>query len=801
MNKKFLKMKTLFALGATAILSAAVGISMSVSNGVQALAEGGNSEIATQIDRVEMFDNGQTLMFYLTETDYMTAPWSPESNEAYHWYLSDYLEGDTLTKYESLGGQLAYEDRTSYNMPNAIFQKNMDFYNFGEYITVDGVALKDYTPVYVANKYTRVDTLGITVNTALFAAADEIVLKAGCTLPTMEYAFFDVGEGSALVLEEDYIFRRINGAWTRWYPFDGYEKNVEYDATGRFFYTRQSHQSFYGYPEAYTCEITSALNYHGLDDEGYSLACTAETQKGNLMVLDLVNPIDTREFSAIRLRMFSHFSRSLATYNAYEVTAESKGEVLETFEKAGGFVEISLLSALYANEEGMVDRLVFEFLDNGHENKENNQMFIASFSLGEFIITTTVYDNSFFIRDMGDNYTLTYRFNMKGAFTGEEILDTSKVLLNGVSVAEINKEEQIIDAMWKAVQGIYQINLIVPKSYSGAGAIVNADLNYLGNKMTAVEGLEFPNGELLDKTYTCNLYGREKFVDYELLKNYEETAPEAITWMVDPTATNNIRFVIQFDKNLSPNAYFHACEAEAWRETELDAAGYYNRDFSKAYVAGGFKSALYDCIVINGKTLAEIHMEDPYVTCIFVHYGQSSTYSLDISVDSRSATYTELLPLFESGEGVTIEIRQGLKFTTAYKTEEDYSFVLKNGTFKLDMERTSEMQVFFDGKAVENGATLVSEVKALKSSVMVAGVSEYILTETRDGTKVSFTIEVVGKEPFTFTVEEQITNEVPQGSGQASGCVSSVHAIWSGLAVLASAVTVLMRKKKDEENN
>ncbi len=812
MSKKFFGLKTLLAFGATICLAVAIGVSVGSQKEYIAQAEETTSEMSTEVKRIENWEDGQTLMVHFTESDYMTAPWDTNSNAAYHWYLSDYLSGDELTKFYSLNGQLAYEDKGTYNMPNALLTKNLDAYNYGEYITINGKSLSEYgSHSLMANKATRVHSLGIQVGATVLNAASEIVFKAGCTIPTLEYSYFGVGEYSALVLQEDFYFRLVNGAWARHYPFEGYEDGVEYDGAVEYLYTRQSTESFYGYPEAYTSSIRDTLANLGLGgDEGTSLISDVNTQKGNLMIIDFVNPIDTTEFGAIKLKMYCNYARTLATYNAYTVTAESKGEVLETFTHGGGTKELMLLSSLYADENGMVDRLVFEFTNDRYvdpekpETIDHNQMFLTAFSVGKYSLTTSVYDGSLLMLEDEDNYNWSFRFNKRGEFN-DATLDTDKVLINGASLTEINSQEENIQAKWVSVQGIYQINFTIPKAYEGLGAIVNADLNFYGNKIEVLEGLPFPNGEdVLERTYTYHLFGKESFVDGDLISDYKETKLASIDWMIDPTATDNITLFLSFDKKIAAQVYYHACETEAWRETALYDAGLYDKELSKAFIAGGFKSALYDCLYINGKSIGEIHARDEWATCVLMQYGQAGAHVISVSVDSRSATYAELLPLFESGEDVTIEVKAGMTFTTGVRTETSFCFVLKNGEFILQTA-DAEATVFFNGVKVEQGAAFISEVKVLQSSIYVEGASSYTVTETREGSLVTFVVAFENGESVTFTVEEQITNEVPQDSADSSSgltsCLSSVSTVWGGVALIASAVTVLMRKKKDEENN
>ena len=52
------------------------------------------SAIATDINKIESWDNGTSMIFYLSESDYMTASeWSTESNEAYKWVKENCKEG------------------------------------------------------------------------------------------------------------------------------------------------------------------------------------------------------------------------------------------------------------------------------------------------------------------------------------------------------------------------------------------------------------------------------------------------------------------------------------------------------------------------------------------------------------------------------------------------------------------------------------------------------------------------------------------------------------------------------------
>lgn len=819
MSKKIFSIKTLLAVCAAVCLSIAFGFTLQTNTKASA-AE--SNTTAVEITQLKAVDDGASIMLSFSHnTDYMTTDWAADAgNGGYHWYLVDETNSfevaeEDMAKYDSLGGQLAYEDSDRYNMPNAVLSKNLEKYNFLDYILVDGQPLRTYSIngeganilQLVANKWTNVHTLAINIaGTTLFSTATTLEIKAGCTLPTMTYAFFGEGEFSALTIEEALHYKARNGSWVKAYPFDGYELGTEYDASEQYFYLRPDGSSYKGHKEAATCEFTDIFSRMGWGDDGYAIATTQYTRAGSIFVLDLVNPINVSEVGMIEMRVFSNVPRTLVSHNASEVTQESLGVTVEAYKVGNGFTWIRLMSELYADENGMIESLVFEFIDNGHEDESQNQFFVTSFSLGKNTINSIVYDESFFIQDLGDSYDLTMRFNKAGEFTGDEALDTSKVYVNKVSVDEMNANGANATARWSAIQGIYQINVNIPKAYEGAGQMFNAELGYTGNKMSVGEGLVFPNGDLLDRTYTCSIYGNEIYVEYEFIKHYEDTSVVNVKWTIDSISANNIHLYIEFDKKISSQVYYHACEKESWREVELPKYNLYDKEFTTVYLAGGFKSSLFDSIIINGKTLGEMHVLDSYTTCLLAQYGQSNSYTLDLSVDSNSPTYDELLPLFTEGNGVTLEIKSGFKFTTGIKTVKDAKFVLTNGKM-VSTSASDDFKVFYDGKPVEDGAQLTSNTAAMESNVCVQGVKGYTITKTEEGNVVTFTVTYKDK-TVSFQVTQELTPlpEAPAadnkgGAGLLGGCTSALSGGFAiSVMLFALAAVVLMRKKNYEEN-
>ena len=735
---------------------------------------------ATQIDRVEVL-NG-SFMLYLTQADYMTAEeWDTTSNEAYKWVAS-----------------LDWADRKNHNVHNALLNKNLDKYNYGDYILVDDEAIEADQITLHANRFTRVNTLGIDFAPTVLANMQKITFKAGCQLPTLTYSYFGEGEFSCLTLEEDYIFKNHNGVWVRAYPFEGYEEGKLYDADEKSFYTREETSSFKGHKEAPMSHFETAFSDNGwMGEKGYVLS-SAIAEKGDLVVLEFVNPINAEEFAAIELNVFSNVPRSLAVHNAYDVTSSSLGDPLQTFTLPGrsaiSFTTVTLISAYYADENGMIDTLVFRVLDDGSAtNRGDNCIYVGAFVCNRLNV---VYSNSFLIEEGEDAYHLTYRFNAKGEFTGKESLPLSKVFVNGESIEAINRKGQFATAKWAAVQGVYQIDVTLLKAYEGTAAIKNADNNFAGNSMQVAKGLVLPNGEMIDRDYACRIYAGETFVDYEMLDSYEDTRVTSVHVGLDynpnaPENDPNIHFRIIFDEKITQRTYVHAAQTEAWRVVALTPyVGYYDEEISSAFVAGGFKASLFDNVFINGKSVGDWQASDAIPTAVLAHYGQTGLYTLDLSIDCLSDMYDDIYAAFNSGEDITIEIKSGMKFATAVKTTQDFKCVINGYSVTMGDEKP-EMQVFYDGKKVEEGDLLRSATPASENNISVQGIAEYSVQKTVNGNTTTFVISYGENKSFIFAVKENIINEIPT---EKEGCSSSVSL--GGVAILLAIATIVLSVRR-----
>lgn len=770
---------TLFFLAIIAVLTAAFAV---FPAGRVAFAE----ELTVNVEKIELpADEPSTIIFYFDQTDFITAEFDENDNTAarYKWV-----------------NELAYEDRESYNVCNALLNKNLNEYNYGEYVTVDGVQLKNIGHELRANKFQRIEGLGLTLYGTVLQNATEIYIKGGCTLPTLARGYFGVSEPSAMVVAEDTIYRKREGQWVRAYPFDGYEEGVVYDASERFFYKRPEGSSFMGHTEAPTCEISTG--YKPVGDNDCVLCTSINTLKGNLMVIDLVNPIDSKQFGTLTLRFYVHEPRTMVSYNANGVTADDLGEVVEMISTAKGWTNVPFMLPLYADEDGMVDRLVLQFTNDGDTvNAARNQVGIGEFTLSRDTVKTLLYDKSLIISETDEQYNLAFRFNKKGEFYSSAV-DEDSFLINGESLAEINADGEYATAEWVSLQGIYQINVTLSKSYTGEGQIKNADIGYACNRISVVKGLEFPNGELLDRTYHYNLYRSftdrlifedEVVIDYESSQTYAEVKPEHMSGEISLSANGNLHFTLLFDKKITNRMINHICEHEDWRESILGQNGLYNESFTDVFIAGGYKSSLMNGIVINGQSVGEFHARNNHQTCIIVHYGQRGFNSMDISIDANAPAYAELKQLFESGSGITVEIKEGLKFATGVMTMRDYVFNMKDGAFVLEREKP-EYAVYFDGKKVTDGQALKVDYPPISSSIYVYG-TDFEVEESRSGNTVTFTVKYDG-EQTVFSVEQTVVEQPDTSAGQKKGCGASAA---GGVCGALIAAAVLLRRRNRYE--
>lgn len=798
-------------VGVKRLLISALTVCFGLSVGAYAAIEADAEQVfdtttSTKITDVnnENLDNGKAFIVVLSNTDYMTA--TEWSNADYKWLNDEEISS-------SARGDI---DLANNNVCNAKLDQNLDQYNFEEYIYIDGVSLASFSETHpytlYANRRTRVNTFAIDFENGVMDSVSKVEIREGCQLPTLSYGYIGGMESSCLLVEETVAFVKADGVWD---DFFGYEENTEYYGDETMFQLSPE-KTYKGHKTVPLTAYTDFFMSNAVQGElldGRVTVSASNTEKGNLMVLNFVHPIDVSRFNQLNLRVYINHQIDILTYNADAVTEGSLGPALESFTVGGGvFSSLSLNSALYVDDDNQVSTIVFQFVEDcaiqyngedvlydGEGNIIRDTFHFVSFNLAKDDNADLVSNDSFMIIEGEDAYELTFRFNKIGTLVGNEGLDTSKVLVNGYALSQVLAECKDATAEWYSAKGIYQINIHLPKSYTGAAQIKNEKYSFAGNNMGVVEGLLFPNGDVLEKTYTCHLYAGEKIVDCEMVNEYKEVKVEDVTFSF-VTGSQNIHFTIYFDKEITSSPYYHACEGEHWRSTELKAVNEsaYDEEISKIFVDGGYKTSLLDHIVVNGLTLGEWHAHDSrQLTNVQVHYGNTALNCVDVFFEKGSPnTYNQLYDFVEAGNGITIEVKSGLKFMSRLVTQEDTSFTLENGTF-VEQIADKPLHVYFDGIEVSQGDILTVNTAVSEKCISVEGVADYEISSTKNGNVTEYTIVYGNNEKFVFSVvEESVAEESEGGCSSAFGGSSALIA----LASLATAAVIVYGRKHREEN-
>ncbi|MBQ7913041.1 MAG: hypothetical protein IJ308_04755 [Clostridia bacterium] len=755
------------------------------------------NSIQTQILAVnnENLDNGNVFVMELSATDYMTA--TEWSNGDFKWLNCE----DINTELSNRGDV----DLTNNNLCNIPMTENLESYNFEDYIYLDGVSLAEFGQTHAyklfGNKRTRVNTLSIDFDAGVLQSVSQVTVKEGCLLPTLEYGYLGQGDPSALLVTETAVFTRIEGKWT---DFSGYEEETKYVAEDKYF-ERNYETTYKGHGATPLDGFTDFFTKNQIQGEKIdhlALSSAANTVQGSLMILQLDFPIDATKFNKINLTVYTNYERRLCTYNADSITETSLGEPLEEFSVGGGlYFEISLSTALYANENGEVRTVVFQFVDEGRVEADGSRhhFFFMSFYLSNEPILTK---DSFILGETQTAYELTLRFNKTGGASDDMQLDPTKVFVNGVPFSAIETECAEATAAWRVVQGVYQIDVRLPKSYEGAAQIKNADHNFVGNSMGVNKGLVFPNGDVLEKSYAAHIYEGEKILDCELATQFKTVEIQSVGYRYEDT--KNLRFTLYFDQEITSSPYYHACERESWREAELTKSDgdLYDSGITQIFVNGGYKSSLLDSIVINGKTIGEWHAHDGNaLTNVQIHYGNTALNCVDIIFEAVSHnTYDEIDALVKSGNGITVEVKAGFKFISNKATAKTQTFVLENGAFR-QTQAQKEIAVYFNGKPVEQGDTLVLKAPVSEKSLAVDGVEDYQVSTKKNGEYTIYTITYGEGEVFLFQVKGELTSSVPQAIKTGGGCASAVNGISAiSTALLLAVIGIVKGGKKHEEN-
>ena len=420
----------------------------------------------------------------LTETDFTTLDGHNETM----WINADYKEMD-----------LSNADLTEKDVCNFLLNKNLSDYNFESKVLIDGVPLSQYkneNPYFlVGNLKQRPDTLSITFDKDIVGVVQTVEILAGCQFPTFSSGCLGDSELSCIEITEGVKYQNADGKWN--YYFEGYEEGVQYVADEKMFATsnEKSYKGSVAVPMAGFTTFFDGRDVSGEFHTGKALASRGNTEKDNIVIIRLLHPVDSNKFDTIALRLQSNHARTIISYS--DENGNSLGNALESFTLNGwSYTTIKLTSALYADENGLVNAIIFKFQEDGEpilnddkslKQDENgivrDSLHVMSISVENDESGAILSSESFMIFETKNSFDITFRFNKVGVANGNVELDLTKVTLNGSTLARVLSECKTATAEWQVIGSIFQIFVRLPKDYNGSAAIKNLDLNYTSNNI------------------------------------------------------------------------------------------------------------------------------------------------------------------------------------------------------------------------------------------------------------------------------------------------------------------------------
>lgn len=592
-------------------------------------------------------------------------------------------------------------------------------------------------------------------------------------------------------------------------PPKPYQLNVMYDADPSYLKT-QVLAEYKGMKVAPFTERSTFWAKEAKVDSDTGLGLIAhradgnKLQKGDVMILEFNAPISAKKFEVLNLTLATSTvgGAELEVYSVNEVKDGKLGPVRQRVK--AGFWEFETnniaLSSL-ANGEGDVEALVLKIVSD-----EADTFTVGGFSLAtlDSIIepgANQILDNKLQIQESEDAYDFYIEFNCAGKPVETVDLTELKehVLLNGVPVSEINKDQEYVTLEWQQM-GKYYLHLNVSKAYDGEGAIFNTNKLLVGNCIELKEGMKIPNGDVLTKTYNVHVYLTDNVTDVVSDSEYAPVAVNKITSSINEN--NDLMISVSFNNHITGSTVFYACNPDSFNSKDLAALNdstttYYDPVIAKAFILGGYKSSILDNLEINGNSVAEWLAMDQlagssaFNTAIMVHYGMEGNRVMTIFVSGLSSIGKVLQESYKNGE-MSITLNEGLKFTTGKALQSTFHYQYKEDVWNLQKE--GEFTVYYDGVKVEDKATIDCNKAPNLANISIIGKENCEIKEEISGTTATYEIvendetllsfTVNGTEPavVTFARETSITGYV----------VAAV-----ALAAVAVVCGIMIRRRKN----
>ena len=546
-----------------------------------------------------------------------------------------------------------------------------------------------------------------------------------------------------------------------------YQFGVFYDASDEYLKT-QGITEYEGVAVAPFNERTEFWSKEAKSDtdDGYGLIAHRmdgkPLQKGDVMILELVAPIKASKFGVMNLSLATS-TTSGATFEVYSVEEIKNGTMGPVRGRISAdfwvFKSSSIALTSLANEEGYVEAIALKLVTDGAET-----FTVGGFSLApmDSLIEKDgldILDDKIQVEETDSAYNFYIEFNRAGSASSSSNEKTmgEHILLNGVSISEINKTKTYVTAKWLQM-GKYYLFVSVDKEYKGKGSIINKDKLLVSNCVGVKKGLELPDGHKLSANYNLHIYLTSNVTDVESEITYNPIVVDKIFSRVDQNG--DMLISVSFNNHITGSTVYYACNPDAFNRKDLAALNnltttYYEPNAAKAFISGGYKSTVLDNLIINGDTVAEWLAKDKLIespafnSAIMVHYGMEGNKVMTIVISQLSTVGKQLIKKHKNDD-LNITFHEGLKFSTGRECKETTTYQYVDGVWSL--LPTSDLAVYYDGEKVEDGESISCEKAANVSNVAVVGKGIYTIKEDVSGTTATYSIYEDDKKLMEFTV-------------------------------------------------
>lgn len=494
------------------------------------------------------------------------------------------------------------------------------------------------------------------------------------------------------------------------------------------------------------------LNLVGSDYPSSSIAnvSTKNCKLDELNFLDkiLVNGKKLREYST-DVNSFDSGINKFQRYQAFvfSVPGISDVKTITTFEVEEG-------CQLPAYNDGVLGEMFYTVSKTYYYINEDLEV---GYDIPDDAITITEKEDSII-------YDIKFNFFLSNVPSGESVA-TSYILFNGKSFDEINNKTDYISAVWKSDTRL-TLSITIQKTCPD---LQNSAYRYVQNYFVFTEGMTLPESNKLDRSYRLCVYDDEIITELYKQESADSFATNQINGVTfianDGTSDNAALIKVTFasaisNENVPAEGDYNILSSETWKNQSWNDKKVHSKHISRAFMHDGFKSSLYDNVLINGLSLAQwCGMADPKSTAkdyaIAVHYGEYGGKVMSIHfMGASTLTKGALIDSYNDGS-LSITFKEGLKFVTGNMVKTEQKFVFRKSTESFVPATLKDFAVYYNGSNVEDNSTIEGYGIIDKNSLYITrdGNDYYVSFDTKKSGYTEVTIYLNLEKVFSFKIK------------------------------------------------